>query len=169
MTQETLVLGGGPIGLELAAELAAADQPTAVVDSEQMVRRARAAGLSGHESSLETGMPAVTSAASAVVVATPCDARNLRLAVSASTVIDADRVVALVNDPDRRAAFEDAGIETVCVSRAVARATTAAIGDPERPAEVTADAPSVEDATTDARPAEDARAVQTDERVRLDG
>lgn len=153
MTQETLVLGGGPIGLELAAELAAVDQPTAVVDTEHMVRRARAAGLPAHESSLEAGTPAVNSAASTVVVATPCDARNLLLAVTASLAIDADRVIALVNDPERRSAFEDAGIETVCVSGAVARAATATIGDEEWPTAATADATPVE----------------TDERVRLDG
>lgn len=163
MTQETLVLEGGPIGLELAAELAAADQPTTIIDNEQMVRRARAAGLHADESSLEAGTPAVNSAASTVVVATPCDARNLLLAVTASRAIDADRVVALVNDPERRSAFEDAGIETVCVSGAVARAATATIGDEERPTGATGDAAPADEVAADATPAE------TVERVRLDG
>jgi Trk K+ transport system NAD-binding subunit len=147
MTQETLVLGGGPIGLELATELAARNRPVTFVGGEPMASRARSAGLTVHESALETAIPPVDRSASTVVVATPSDARNLLLAAAAPRVFDADRVVALVNDPDRRAAFDDAGVETVCVSRAVARATT--------------DSVIVEEST----PAD--RAAETGERVKV--
>jgi hypothetical protein len=33
-------------------------------------------------------------------------------------------VVALLNDPTNEAAFDDAGIETLCVATAISRATT---------------------------------------------
>ena len=148
MTQETLVLGGGPIGLEFATELAAQNQPVVIVDGEPTVSRAREAGLTAHESTLETATLPADRSASTVVVATASDARNLLLATAARRAFDADRVVALVNDPDRRAAFDDAGIETVCVSRAVARAT--------------ADSVAVEESTlTD-------RAAETNERARVE-
>lgn len=127
MTQDTLVLGGGPLGLELATELAARDHSVAFVGDVATAERARGAGLSADESTLATAVPSVDRTASTVVVATDCDARNLLLAVAAPRAFGAERVVALVNDPERRTAFEDAGIETVCVSRIVARAATDAV------------------------------------------
>lgn len=133
MTQETLILGGGTVGLELAAELAGRNQAVAIVDGESMTTRARDTGLIAHQSTLETATPPGDHSAETVVVATPSDARNLLLAMSAPRVFDADRVVALVNDPQKRAAFEDAGIETVCVSQAVARATSDSIAVEEAP------------------------------------
>jgi trk system potassium uptake protein TrkA len=159
MTQKTLVLGGGPTGLEIATELAGQDQPVAFVDAEPTATRAREAGLTAHESTLQTARPSVDCSAGTVIVATQSDARNLLLATVAPRAFDADRVVALVNDPDRRVAFDDAGIETVCVSRSVARATTDAIA--------VADPTAVEDTTSveESTPAD--RTTETDERVRL--
>ncbi|WP_327050460.1 NAD-binding protein [Halomicrococcus gelatinilyticus] len=157
MTQETLVLGGGPIGLEFATELAAQNQPVAIVDGEPTVSRAREAGLTAHESTLETATLPADRSASTVVVATASDARNLLLATAARRASDADRVVALVNDPDRRAAFDDAGIETVCVSRTVARATADSVA-----VEESADSVAVTESTlTD-------RAAEADERARIE-
>jgi Trk K+ transport system NAD-binding subunit len=162
MTQETLVLGGGPIGLELAAELAAQDRPVSFVDGERMAERARRAGLIAHESTLETA-PSVERSASTVVVATPSDARNLLLAAAAPRAFDAERVIALVNDPDRQAAFEDIGVETVCVSRTLARVTTDSIGVAELSAADRA-------AETDGRAAEaDGPVADIDGRVRRSG
>lgn len=171
MTQKTLVLGGGPTGLEIATELAGQDQPVAFVDAEPTATRAREAGLTAHESTLQTARPSVGCSAGTVIVATQSDARNLLLATVAPRAFDADRVVALVNDPDRRVAFDDAGIETVCVSRAVARATTDAIAvEISTSAE---DSISVDDSTSveDFASAEEStpadRTTETDERVRL--
>lgn len=147
MTQETIVLGGGPTGLEIATELAAQDGTVSVVAEETTANRAREAGLMAHESTLESATPAVDCSAATVVVATPSDARNLLLATAAPRVFDAERVVALVNDPDRHIAFDDAGIETVCVSQAVARAATDSL------------------AVTESTPAN--RVAETDEHVRL--
>jgi Trk K+ transport system NAD-binding subunit len=143
MTQETLVIGGGPIGLHLATELAAQDHDVAVVDVASMVSRARETGLSAYESTLETARPNVDCSAMTVIVATPSDARNLLLATAAPRAFDAERVIALVNDPDRLALFDAAGIETLCVSRAIAAATVDAM---------TVDDPlSVGDSTTEDR------------------
>lgn len=122
MTQETLVLGGRPIGLRIATGLAARNRPVTLVGRKTVASRAREAGLAAHESALEAATPSVDRSAATVVVATRSDARNLLLAVTAPRTFDADRVVALVNDPDRQAAFDDAGIETICISRSVARA-----------------------------------------------
>jgi Trk K+ transport system NAD-binding subunit len=127
MTQDTLVLGGGPTGLEIAAELATGGRPVTYLDGAAMAKRARKAGLIAHESTLETEAQAIDHAASTVVVATGSDARNLRLAATAPRVFGAERVVALVNDPTRVRAFDHADIETVCVSRTVARAASDAV------------------------------------------
>ncbi len=163
MTQKTLVLGGGPTGLEIATELAVRNQSVAFVDGESMANRARETGLTAHESTLETASPSVDYSAETVVVATGSDAQNLLLATAAPRVFDADRVVALVNDPDRQVAFDDAGIETVCVSQAVARATTDSIELAES-APVAVDEPtSIE--SEESTPAD--RATETDERTRL--
>lgn len=131
MTQETIVLGGGPIGLELATGLAACDHTVTFVDDEAAVSRARAAGLNTHESTLETA-PDVDGSPTTVVVATSSDARNLLLASAAPRRFDTDDVVALVSDPENRIAFDDAGIDTICVATAVSRATTGAVDLDER-------------------------------------
>jgi Trk K+ transport system NAD-binding subunit len=146
MTQETLVLGGGPIGLHLATELAGQDHAVAVVDVASMVSRARETGLLAYESTLETATPNVDCTAETVIVATPSDARNLLLATAAPRAFDAERVIALVNDPDRLAVFDAAGIETVCVSRAIAAAIVDDIS--------VGDSLSVADSTTADRPPE---------------
>jgi Trk K+ transport system NAD-binding subunit len=122
VTRETLVLGGRPIGLRIATELAARNRPVTLVGRETVASRAREAGLAAHESALEAATPSVDRSAATVVVATRSDARNLLLAVTAPRTFDADMMVALVNDPDRQAAFDDAGIETIRISRSVARA-----------------------------------------------
>ncbi|WP_255198339.1 NAD-binding protein [Halorarius litoreus] len=165
MTQEILVLGGGATGLEVAGELAADGQSVALVDEAATVERARKTGVVAHESALDTSKLAVEQTAATVVVATPSDARNLLLGATAPHAFGADRVVALVNDPDRREAFEDAGIETVCVSAAVARATT------ETVAVETSTPPTRPEQTppNQLNPTPPNRAAGTDERVRLRG
>lgn len=171
MTQEILVLGGGPIGLELTTELAAQNQPVTFVDGGPIAARAREAGLPAHESALDTATPSVKCSASTVVAATDCDARNLLLAATAPRAFDAERVVALVNDPERRPAFDDAGIETVCVSRAVARSAVDAVSAEASPedqaAALTTDDPThtESDAPAEATPSVDP-AVGTDDRAR---
>ncbi len=69
MTQETLVLGGGPIGRTLASQLTAQNQPVAIVNEETMASRAREAGLIIYEPTLETATSSVDRPASTVVVA----------------------------------------------------------------------------------------------------
>jgi Trk K+ transport system NAD-binding subunit len=160
--RDVVVLGGGPTGVELATELSDRGRRVAVFDDEAAVTRAHRRGLTAHESSLASAKPPVACAAETVVVATPSDARNLLLAAAAPHAFDADRVIALVNDPARQVAFDDAGIETVCVSRTVVRATTEslAVEDPT-PADNVTESPAVEDPT----PADNA--TETDERARL--
>ncbi|RBI62325.1 hypothetical protein DMJ13_10635 [halophilic archaeon] len=140
MTQKTPVLGGGPIGLTLASRLAAQNQPVAVVDEESTASRAREAGLIAHEPTPETATLSVDRPASTVVVATASDVRNPLLAAAAPRAFDADRTFTLVNDPDKQTAFDDAGIETVCVSKAVAQVTTDSVAVEEStPADRAAD------------------------------
>jgi Trk K+ transport system NAD-binding subunit len=131
MTQTTIVLGGGPIGLELATELLARDHTVTIVDGETMVDRARAAGLTAHESTLETA-PDIDFPATTVVVATASDARNLLLASATACRFDTDDVVALLNDPRNQAAFDDAGIDTLCVATTISRATSDVVNLDER-------------------------------------
>jgi Trk K+ transport system NAD-binding subunit len=144
---DVVVLGGGSTGIELATELSGRGRRVAVFDDETAVERARRGGLTAHESPLESANPPLDCSAETVVVATASDARNLLLAAAASRAFGADRVVALVNDPDRRAAYDDAGIDTVCVSRTVARETIDSI--------------TLEESTSAAR------ATESTERVRL--
>lgn len=127
MTQQTLVLGDGATGLEVAIELAGRGLDVTLVADAPTVGRARRRGVTAHESSLETGTLAVDCTATVVVPATASDARNLLLAGAAPRSFGAERVIALVNDPRNLSAFEDAGIETLCVSGAVARQTVRAV------------------------------------------
>lgn len=167
MTQEVLVLGGGATGLAVASELTVRGQTVALVDDAATVDRARETGVTAHESALDTATLAVDRTAATVVVATPCDARNLLLGATAPRAFGADRVVALVNDPTRREAFDAAGIETVCVPQSVARATTDAVVDDAIVANRTTGTGERPDRTTGneerANPTTD-----SDERVRLE-
>lgn len=126
MTQQTIVLGGGSIGLELATELVARSHTVTFVDDEKTCGRACAAELTTHESALETA-PAIDCTGATVVVATRSDARNLLLASAITRRFDTEAVVALVNNPATQVAFDDAGIDTVCVATAISRATTSAM------------------------------------------
>jgi Trk K+ transport system NAD-binding subunit len=124
MTQEILVLGGGATGLTIATELAATGQDVTLIDDATTASRARAAGVATREVALDTAESIDGQTAATVVIATPSDARNLLLGAKAPRLFGADRVVALLHDPDRREAFEAADIETICVSEALTRATT---------------------------------------------
>lgn len=124
MTQEVLVLGGGATGLEIADELAASGQKVTLIDDAATISRARTAGVAGCEAPLDTANAAVGQAAPTVIVATPSDARNLLLGAKAPRAFGAERVVALLHDPERREAFEAADIETICVSTALTGSVT---------------------------------------------
>jgi Trk K+ transport system NAD-binding subunit len=127
MTQDVPIFGGGVTGLEIAAELAARGQNVTLIDDAATASRARTVGVTAHDVVGDRAESAVGQTAATVVVATSSDARNLMLGVKAPRLFGTDRVVALVNDPDRREAFEAANIETVCVSEALTRATTDAV------------------------------------------
>lgn len=149
MTQEVLVLGGGATGREIATELAARGQDVTLVDEVVTTSGEPSPDVTIQEKVLDTTAAVDGQTAATVVVATGCDARNLMLGVKAPRLFGAERVVALVNDPERREAFETADIETICVSAALTRATT----DTFRLEDPTPSDPSVE----------------TNERERLEG
>lgn len=143
MTQDVLVLGGGATGLTIATELVASGQNVTLVDDAATVSRARTAGVATREVALDTAEPVVGQTAATVVVATASDARNLLLGAKAPRLFGADRVVALLHDPDRREAFEAADIETICVSEVLTRATADTVG-PEDPTAATSSVATTE-------------------------
>lgn len=130
MRKDILVLGGGPVGRALAARLQANDRTVAFVDDDdRTLERARGDGLDAYESTLESATTPFDLSARTTVVATASDARNLLLAGGAPGAFETDRVVALLNDPHNRPAFDDADVETVHVPETLARAASGHIVD----------------------------------------
>lgn len=68
MTQHTIVLGGGPIGIRLSTGVVTGDYAVSYVDDDKMTKRARAVGLTTRESTLETA-PRIDAQVTTVVVA----------------------------------------------------------------------------------------------------
>lgn len=113
---DVCVVGGSAVGTAVADR----DQSVSVVTDDPA--GAEPAGVTVH--TVETVDAETLEAAgigeeTVVVVANRSDRRNLLLAGLVRSRFDARRVIACVNDPSRTAAFEEAGIETLCVQAAV--------------------------------------------------
>jgi len=117
---ELFVLGGGAVGAAVSRELQAAGHTVVLVDDavDPPGIRTVEATPTDVETLREAGLPA----ASAVVVASQSDRRNLLLAQSIRVRFDTPRVVVLVNSDDRVDLFADAGHEVVCATSAVSTA-----------------------------------------------
>jgi len=114
------LLGGEHVGAEMAAGLGEGGHtvrvvgesfdPAGDVESNESPTNVRALAEAG------------LGAASAVVVATGSDARNLLVAQLVRSHFEVPRIVVLVNDPRRFEVLEDAGHEPVCATAALSAA-----------------------------------------------
>ncbi|MDZ7745501.1 MAG: NAD(P)-binding protein [Halobacteriales archaeon] len=108
------VLGGGHVGTAIAERLYAAGHCVAIVD--EGYESGPIPGHMGDPSDTELLAASGITNTSVIIVASPSDRRNLLIAQLVRTQFDVQRVVAFVNHPDRRPAFDDAGHEPFCVT-----------------------------------------------------
>ncbi|MEF8974249.1 MAG: NAD-binding protein, partial [Haloarcula sp.] len=135
LPMQTLIVGGGRVGRELAMRYESRGEEVVLVDSDQdTVERTRADGhrvVNGDATNASVLEEAGADRASVVVAATADDDVNLLVAQLATTRFGVDTVVARANQPNNVEAFEDLDVETISASFAVADAIDDAV---ERPA-----------------------------------
>jgi len=135
LPMQTLIVGGGRVGRELAVRYESRGEEVVLIDSdEDTVERTRADGhrvVHGDATNAHVLEEAGANRASVVVAATADDDVNLLVAQLATTRFDVDTVVARANQPDNVEAFEDLDVETISAGFAVADAIDDAV---ERPA-----------------------------------
>ncbi|MEF8828296.1 MAG: cation:proton antiporter [Haloarcula sp.] len=135
LPMQTLIVGGGRVGRELATRYESRGEEVVLVDSdEDTVERTRADGhrvVHGDATNTSVLEEAGADRASVVVAATADDDVNLLVAQLATTRFDVDTVVARANQPNNVDAFADLDVETISASFAVADAIDDAV---ERPA-----------------------------------
>ena len=135
LPMQTLIVGGGRVGRELAVRYESRGEEVVLIDSdEDTVERTRADGhrvVHGDATAANVLEDAGANRASVVVAATADDDVNLLVAQLATTRFDVDTVVARANQPDNVEAFEDLDVETISAGFAVADAIDDAV---ERPA-----------------------------------
>ncbi|WP_161973141.1 NAD-binding protein [Halostella litorea] len=119
----TCVVGNDAVAVDLAERLAG--QTTAVLvspdadvvaDADRRGLDARLADVTDPRALEDAG----ASAADVLVAGFRRDERNILLAQIAKTGFDTGTVVVRLDDPDLRDAFDDIGVETVCVTSVVA-------------------------------------------------
>ncbi|KAA9399534.1 potassium transporter [Haloarcula sp. CBA1130] len=134
LPMQTLIVGGGRVGRELAVRYESRGEEVVLIDSnEDTVERTRADGhrvVRGDATDASVLEEAGANRASVVVAATADDDVNLLVAQLATTRFDVDTVVARANQPDNVEAFEDLDVETISAGFAVADAIDDAV---ERP------------------------------------
>lgn len=121
----TILVGGGIVGETLAGQLADASMDVVFLsEDDSAVERAAAAGVNALAASpsdpttLDQGGIADVET---VIVASREDGRNL-LVTQLLRRRTAERIIALVNDPNNVEAFAAAGVEPVCATSALAAA-----------------------------------------------
>ena len=117
---DVCVLGDGAVGAEVTRRLQEDDRSVTLIDgSSEPVdvpsRRFDHTDLSALDD-------ARLDDASAVIVATSSDSRNLLVAQLVRSRFDVDRLLVVANDPGRVDAFADAGHDPVCATTALADA-----------------------------------------------
>jgi len=135
LPMQTLIVGAGRVGRELATRYESRGEEVVLIDRDpDTVERVRADGhrvVSGDATDAAALETAGADRAGVVVAATADDDVNLLVAQLATTRFDVDTVVARANQPDNVAAFEDLDVETISAGFAVADAIDDAV---ERPA-----------------------------------
>jgi len=135
LPMQTLVVGAGRVGSELADRFESRGEEVVLVDKAmEAVEQARKDGhrvVHGDATDASTLDAADADRASVVVAASADDDVNLLVAQLATTRFGVDTVVARANNPDNVAAFTDLDVETISAGFAVADAIDDAI---ERPA-----------------------------------
>ncbi len=133
LPMQTLIVGGGRVGRELAVRYESRGEEVVLIDSdEDTVERTRADGhrvVHGDATNATVLEEAGANRASVVVAATADDDVNLLVAQLATTRFDVDTVVARANQPDNVEAFEDLDVETISAGFAVADAIDDAVSD----------------------------------------
>jgi len=119
------VLGGRQLGAAVARRLGAEGQAVCVVD--ESYERSETPGFRGDPTDVRTLEAAGIGNASAVVVATDSDSRNLLIAQVVRTRFEVPKVVVLANDPDRLDTFTEAGHSSVCATAALSDALSEAL------------------------------------------
>ena len=114
---EYYVLGGEHVGASVAQRLHAVGHSVTLVDETH--DSDEIPGLRGDPGDVRALEEAGVSAASAVVVATPSDSRNLLTAHLVHARFDVSEIVVLVNTPDRYELFAEVGYEPVCATTAL--------------------------------------------------
>lgn len=115
---EVFVLGGDAIGDALARRLHAADRQVTFIDES-----ASSADVPAHRADptdVQALEAAGLSASSIVIAATASDSRNFLIAQLARARFGVERVLVLVNDPDREPVMLDSGHEPVSATTALA-------------------------------------------------
>lgn len=108
------VVGGCPVGQDLARRLASQGRPVHLHDPDPAPDLPDS--LEVHDPSSLTGDSFTGTGIddeATLLVVNPSDSTNLLLAQVARTRFGVDRVLARVNDPQRLEAFEAAGIDTI--------------------------------------------------------
>lgn len=112
------VLGGTHVDIRIAEQLQAAGPRAAIADDSYTSDDIP--GFEGDPATVDGLVEPGVETASAVIIATDPDLRNLLIAQLARAKCDVQRVIAFVNSPDRASLFADAGHEPFCVTTAVA-------------------------------------------------
>lgn len=114
------VLGGARAGTVIAEQLHASGHRVAIVDD--AYESTVVPGVVGDPVDSGVLAEAGVATASAVLVMTRSDRRNLLAAQLVRTRFDVPRIITLVHEPDRRSLFADAGHEPVCMTTILAEA-----------------------------------------------
>lgn len=120
------VLGGGRVGAAIVRRLREDGYAATLVDE---THGSAEDGFCGNPTDVGLLEEAGLSADSAVVAATSNDGRNLLIAQLVRTHFDVERVVVLVNDPDRSDLVSGAGHETACATTALTAAVVDGLGE----------------------------------------
>lgn len=122
-TEHVFVVGGGPVGREVANRLAAAGTTVTVIDRAPLTDPPPNQTGCQVDSFDAVSLDAADFGDAAIAfLLEPDDATNLLVAQLAKTRFDVDRVFVLVNDPKRTPVYDTLDVETVHVPDAIARA-----------------------------------------------